>query len=366
MQQAPERPSFGLSKARDRCAGPALLLDAAAAAVLDANDAGWRVLGLDGQTVHPPVALDCAMPAVQSLRRWRGGPQVLLLWTQRGSVSHRCEVSVEDGGALLVRVADRQDEPTRLRRGTPHPPPSRDRSAHVAACETPDGALRAKLAHELKTPLAAVAAYAEILKDEHFGPLGSDRYRDCARSIHEGARHALSVVESMLKDGVETADAPQLTFADVDPGSIVRSCLAVARPLAERAGVLLSCEAPQCLPRVVADAVSLRQMLLNLLTNAIKFARPGDRVSISLAHDGDGPLRISVADTGPGMDTAQVGPGSSARRHARIRPANAGMGLGLPLTRSLAEANGAVLAIDSAVGRGTCATLTFGKNRLVL
>jgi len=229
-----------------------------------------------------------------------------------------------------------------------------------------DVALRSKLAHELRTPLAAVIAYAEILKDEHFGPTASDRYKAYARNIHESARHAMGVLDGMLKGEDETSGVPQqLTFADIDPAGIVESCLLVARPLADKAGLALSAEVPANLPRVVADAVSLRQMLLNLLANAIKFARHGDRVKVSVTYDANGPLRISVVDTGPGMEAADHAAEKAGRQKERIKPANAGMGLGLPLTRTLAEANGASLAIDSALGRGTCATISFGKDRLV-
>jgi signal transduction histidine kinase len=110
---------------------------------------------------------------------------------------------------------------------------------------------------------------------------------------------------------------------------------------------------------VVADELSLKQMLLNLITNAIKFARPGDRVTVGVAYDLDGPLRFAVADTGPGMSlspAAEGGPGYVKK---------AGLGIGLPLTRALAEANGAALLIDSQPGRGTCVTIAFGKDRVV-
>ena len=264
-----------------------------------------------------------------------------------------------DTGALrLVRVLKVEE----VRNSAQAAIASQQRRACGRRC---DVELRSKLAHELRTPLGAVIAYAEILKDEHFGPMASDRYKSYARNIYESARHAMGVLDGMLKADCESAGAPQLTFADIEPARIVESCLLVAQPLAEKAGLTLSAEVPANLPRIVADAVSLRQMLLNLLANAIKFARCGDRVKVTVAYDLDGPLRISVVDTGPGMQEADHAADQMIRLPQRLRPANAGLGLGLPLTRTLAEANGAVLAIDSALGRGTCATISFGKDRLV-
>lgn len=211
----------------------------------------------------------------------------------------------------------------------------------------------ARLAHELRTPLAAAIAYAEVLRDERFGPLANGRYREYARNIYESARHALGVVESMLGGDPERTLAQEFAFADLDAAAVAESCLAVARPLAEEAQLRLEARLEPRLPRVIADEVSLKQMLLNLITNAIKFARAGDSITLSVACELDGPLRIRVSDTGPGID-----PSAPRRR-------NAGLGIGLPLTRALAEANGASLTVDSAPGCGTEVTIAFAKNRLV-
>jgi signal transduction histidine kinase len=226
-------------------------------------------------------------------------------------------------------------------------------------------ALPARLAHELRTPISAVIAYAEVLKDEHFGPHANARYRDYARDIYATARHALDVVDGMLQGDLDRSGVPPLVFADVDVAGVVESCLSVVQPLAERAGLELGMELAPRLPRVVADEVSLRQMLLNLLANAVKFARRGDRVAVTAAYDGDGPLSICVADTGPGMGQTGAQAPADGPLAAMPAAANAGLGLGLPLTRALAEANGATLAIDSAPGCGTRVTLSFGKDRIV-
>jgi signal transduction histidine kinase len=110
--------------------------------------------------------------------------------------------------------------------------------------------------------------------------------------------------------------------------------------------------------------VSLKQMLLNLITNAIKFARPGDRVTLGAVYGADGCLRIEVADTGPGMRQHPWREGAAAMEAQGSRP-DAGLGIGLPLTRALAEANGAALTVDSAPGRGTRATIVFARDRVV-
>ncbi len=113
---------------------------------------------------------------------------------------------------------------------------------------------------------------------------------------------------------------------------------------------------PDELPLIIADEVSLRQMLLNLLTNSVKFARPADRVTLAVSYDEDGTLTFAVEDTGPGL--------AATRRPDA--PLGKGLGLGLPLTRELAEANGAALDIESEPGLGTRARISFSHTRVVV
>ena len=335
---SPPRPGLA-DRDGDPCEA-VFLIDAAAGRLLDANEGGWRTWGLDSRCVVPPVALDRAMPALQRLAGFRDGPSedVLTFWTVRGVLRLACHIERAGPDRLLVRAI-----------ATPvgAPPASQDATAN------------ARLAHELRTPLNAAAAYAEILKDERFGPIANPRYRDYARNIHDSVRHMLGVVDSMLGGNPEgRAGVPEMAFSDLDVAAVVGSCLAVAKPLADEADVKLSDEFGARLPRVIADEVSLKQILLNLLTNAIKFGRSGDRILVRVSHEIDGPVRIKVIDTGPGIDPAASSVLGRSRR-------NAGLGIGLPLTRALAEANGAALTIDSAPGRGTEVTVAFGKDRVV-
>jgi signal transduction histidine kinase len=364
MRLPPRCPRFGLpTQEPDQHAAPAFEIDAAACAVLGANEAGWRAWGLDAAAAAPPIAIDAAMPAVERLRAMAAGPapeahqhQTLTFWTPHGVLTLMCGVEAAGTDACFVVRGVQAGQPSDVSA------PVRE-SEHDG--EAGDVALPARLAHELRTPLSAVIAYAEVLKDEHFGPLANARYRSYARDIYQSARHALGVVDAMLGGSTRQAGERELVFTDLEPAVVAEGCVALARPLAEGAGLELEANYASGLPRVIADEVSLRQMLLNLLTNAVKFARPGDRVAVAVDCRDNGPLDITVADTGPGMAPG-MGSGPSRDRDdaAQVHPGK-GLGLGLPLTRALAAANGATLMIDSAPGKGTRATISFGKDRLV-
>jgi signal transduction histidine kinase len=337
-------------------AAPAFIIDAVAGAIVAANAAGWEAWGLDAACLST-AAIDRAMPALQRLAQiaCSGGDEALIFWTARGLLELQCRVEPVGRGSYLVRApAGRPKAQAQALEGAPFASP---RPGAVAGTS-----VAARLAHELRTPLSAVIAYAEVLKDEHFGPL-APRYRDYARTIHDSARHALCVVDGMLASNPARAGLPELAFRDLDPAGMIENCLAVAGPLAERAGLELVAHLGPGTPHIVADEVSLKQMLLNLITNAIKFGRPGDRVTVGTAYDVAGVLRISVADTGPGIGpTAQR---DAAPADSRKGGHQTGLGIGLPLTRALAEANGARLIIDSAPGQGTRVTIAFGKDRVV-
>jgi signal transduction histidine kinase len=353
--------------------GPTLVIDAAGALLLDANADGWRMWGLDPETVEPPVSIDGAMPALQRLRQHADGhvgswEEALTFWTARGVAHLPCRIVARNATSVAVHVDTTAAAAPTGATTCLDPEHARGRADGLQAAEPAappvQFALSARLAHELRTPLSAVIAYAEILKDEHFGPLANARYRGYARDIYEGARHALGVVDSMLSGETTQSLVPPLAFADIEPAVVVESCLAVVRPLADRAGLELAADCSQRLPRVVADELSLKQMLLNLLANAIKFARRGDRVTVAITYDGDGPLRISVTDTGPGMGCRAENGGSGTTCAVRDG-SRGGLGLGLPLTRALAAANGAAIDIASEPGRGTRVTIAFGHDRLV-
>lgn len=265
----------------------------------------------------------------------------------------------------------------------------------------------ARLAHEIKTPLSAIAAAAELMRDERLGSIGDRRYRGYAGDIVEAARHALSVVNRMMAatpDGAawpghsrgepsagasqtaatkDHAPAGTVVVTQLDPNDLVRRTASSLRALIDQARLTLVLELDPTMPDLVADAVALRQILLNLVTNAMRATPAGGRITLRTAHALGQGLTISVADTGCGIEardserrTAQgadgagtgTAPGAGARLDADLGLGHGlglGQGLGLPLVRTLAAANGARVTIGSVPGSGTCVEIVFEASRVV-
>lgn len=224
----------------------------------------------------------------------------------------------------------------------------------------------AKLAHELRTPISAIHTAAAILSAQSFGPIGDHRYKTYARDIGASAAHALDVIAAMLSPECIETGRPPLDFTELELDEIVEETLSGIRPLAEKASLTIASSIMPNLPHVIADARSIRQILLNLLTNAIKFTPAGGHVSITIDQGPDARLQLIVQDSGPGMSTAQIQDiMSRATTSAAPRPTATGQGIGLPLILSLARANNAAFDLTAKSGEGLRATITFAKDHIV-
>ena len=232
----------------------------------------------------------------------------------------------------------------------------------------------AKLAHELRTPLSAIASLAEIMHDERLGAMGNSRYKSYAGDIHASARHALSVIAAMLSAEPATtdpeagstrvaSDAP-LDFTELDVLAVISECVGSLTPIAEQAGLTLTVAAGARMPRLIADRRTLKQILLNLLSNAIKFTPRSGSVTVATSYVLAGPVRIEVCDTGCGMSDAEIGRVFTTEPGAGVRDGERS-GFGLPLGVALADANGASVAIGSVPGHGTRVSVIFDKDRVV-
>ena len=211
----------------------------------------------------------------------------------------------------------------------------------------------AKLAHELKTPLTAIAAAAEVMRDERLGEMGNERYLSYAADIHESATHAIDVITLLLSESAKTDAAISRPIA-LDLNAIVERTVSSVQALAESRGVTLVFDADDGRPHVIANPTAMRQILLNLLTNAIKFTPGGGDVRVVTGYIEDGRVFLVVRDTGCGMNGKAPAPGDVSA------PWTHGHGIGLPLVQRLVREMGADIEIDSAPGKGTVVLIAFG------
>jgi signal transduction histidine kinase len=217
----------------------------------------------------------------------------------------------------------------------------------------------ANMSHELRTPLNAIIGFSDLMEQKLFGPLDA-RYQDYARLIHKSGRHLLDLVCDILDMSKIEAGKLTLHFEPVDLAEIIDDCLVMVGERAHEGGVVLAPDLPERLP-LTADARAVKQVVLNILSNAVKFTRPGGRVDISAGFAPNGNARISIRDTGIGIPAAALTRIGHAFEQVSNDPtlAREGAGLGLSLVRALVEHHGGRFHIDSVEHVGTSVTVDF-------
>lgn len=222
----------------------------------------------------------------------------------------------------------------------------------------------AKVSHEVRTPLNSIIGFAELMLHERFGPIGNTRYKGYAEDIHQSGLYALSLLNDLLDISKIEAGKFELDFTSVDVAEVVEACVASLQPLAKRARIVLRTSFADDLPLVLADPRRLRQILLNLLTNAIKFTRESGQVIVSGTMVGQ-ELRLRVRDSGVGMSEDDITYAMQPFHQLDTSPRHqSGTGLGLPLTKALTDAIRARLDLKSEPGVGTSADIVFPKERI--
>lgn len=224
----------------------------------------------------------------------------------------------------------------------------------------------ASMSHELRTPLNAILGFSEILKDQSGGSIEADRVCDYATSIFDSGTHLLALIDDILDISRLDARRLELNEEPLDLRAMVASCLKLTEMHAAKAHVRVEAAVPVDMPRLHADERRIRQILLNLLSNAIKFTAEGGRVDVSARSGRDG-IEIAVSDTGIGMTDADI-PVALARFgqiDSRLSRKHTGTGLGLPLSKGLAELHGGRLNIESKSGIGTIVTVVFPPERMI-
>jgi signal transduction histidine kinase len=219
----------------------------------------------------------------------------------------------------------------------------------------------AHMSHELRTPLNAIIGFSEIMALEAFGPLGEPRYRSYAHDVVGAGRHLLGLIDGVLDiakiENGKMTPSPQA----VDVHELGTACIGMMQQRASERGLALLTEIDGDLPRLYVDRKHLKQIVLNFLGNAVKFTEPGGRVTVGAHRTENGQVCIWVKDSGIGIAAADLeralqpfGQIENSQSRTQI-----GWGLGLAISKSLAELNGGTLALASKPGQGTTASVTF-------
>jgi PAS domain S-box-containing protein len=224
----------------------------------------------------------------------------------------------------------------------------------------------ANMSHELRTPLNSIIGFSEIIKDEVFGPVNPRPYWEYARDIHESGRHLLSIINQILDISRIDAGERELKDSLVDITKIVRICTEIISPKAKSANLDIIEIGLDKAPKIIGEEVAIKQMLVNLLTNAVKFTPAGGRVTVSVELDNSGMLRLSVTDTGVGLDEEEIQRAMSpfGVLDGRSTKSTSGIGLGLSLVQALMKLHSGRVEIFSQRGIGTTVTLVFPAERV--
>ncbi|HUL09512.1 MAG TPA: PAS domain-containing protein [Candidatus Acidoferrum sp.] len=227
-------------------------------------------------------------------------------------------------------------------------------------------AFLALMSHEFRTPLNAIIGFSDLIRSEAHGPIGNELYKEYLQDIMMSGNHLLALINDILDLSKAEAGKISLNEAPADIADIATESAAMVRQQAGDADVVLECSVASALPALLCDARVVKQILLNLLTNAIKFTPAGGRVMLEANLAGEG-LRVVVRDTGIGIADADLPKaladfGRVDGEFGRSRP---GTGLGLPLAKHLSEAHGASFVIDSQIDVGTTIAIVFPRSRLI-
>jgi PAS domain S-box-containing protein len=225
----------------------------------------------------------------------------------------------------------------------------------------------ARISHEIRTPLNAIIGFSELMVDEKFGPIANERYRDYLRDINRSGNHVLDLVNDLLDISKIEAGQQEMDYEAVSLNDTLAESVALMQPQANRERVIIRSSFASRLPEVVADLRSIRQIALNILSNAVRYTQAGGQVIVSTAYETSGDVVMRVRDTGVGMTQAEIEHALKPFKqvNALKRGRSDGTGLGLPLTKAMVEANRARFTINSTPGEGTLVEVAFPSTRVL-
>jgi signal transduction histidine kinase len=223
------------------------------------------------------------------------------------------------------------------------------------------------MSHELRTPLNAIIGFAEVMTEEILGPLADKRYLQYANDIHSSGKHLLELVNDILDLSKIDAGMMEIHEDTVGVDKIIRATTILVQERAARHNIALHVSVPRPAPVIRADEVRLRQILINLVSNAVKFTPDNGAINVIVERNFDGGLNFIVKDTGIGMAEEDL-PNIKepfVQLDDPMKKRSDGTGLGVPLAIAMAHLHGGTITYDSQLGIGTTVTLTIPATRML-
>ena len=342
---------------------------------------GWELLLKD--LLEPLLGIDANHGQAAQAGRWGHiltatvftalaiiGPFLLLAKTNRER-NQAEEAQLEIDRALKERVSELEkaqrilkEQSEELSRLADDLQVARDEAENANQAKS---AFLASMSHELRTPLNAVIGFSEIMKNESLGSMGNEEYRAYSEDIHASGLHLLGLINNVLDLSKVDAGKVDLVEEEFNPTSVIRSCLNMLRIQAEKEKVNLISDISKDMLSMRADRRMLKQILINMLSNAIKFTPKEGTVTVKAWSGLDSGHVFQVIDTGIGVALEDIprilqpftqAENSLTRRHE-------GTGLGLPLAKTLVELHGGYLDFQSEAGQGSTVTVRFPKERIL-
>ncbi|MGB7286233.1 MAG: PAS domain S-box protein [Salaquimonas sp.] len=223
-----------------------------------------------------------------------------------------------------------------------------------------------RISHEIREPLTAIIGFSDVMIEERFGKIDNERYREYLKDINRSGVHVLDLVNDLLDISKIEAGKLELSYEAVDLNQLAAETVALLQPQANNKRILIRTSLSRAVPKVVADARSIRQIILNLVSNAINHSPTNSQVIVSTTYEENSEVGLRIRDTGAGMNESELR--QALEPFAQVgedRNSGGGSGLGLPLTKALVEANRAYFELESTPGEGTIAHIQFPSQRVL-